>query len=725
MKRRVAAFAFGCLLELCARGSVWSASDVLDGDPIDPASGQAYEVLPGYPRYWPGDDGIQGTGDDQIDFSVVGDIDIVVRTGSPVAAPAIPPPAAVAGREALPTGVAGSAVSGGTEIPFTVFLCGSSCYGETSAAPWGYALVSHDMDGLPALVAAFADLDGDGFIGPREPQGSTGPSEVMRQQIRELEPVGRAVALFDGGVAQGTIAIRAALPASEGGLTIALTAAAPTGGLVPGTYDGVIADGPVVTTALPFVPQKDFSRFLRESAEPAAPNTTLYAIVQFAALPTPELGPALALALDGSSPTVDAAVVYSQPAVRAAFREAMGPLASWAAVDEVVLGTRASERRRRVQVVPVDRWNNPADPSPGMVVTVHGARPRPSQPGGSQRRLVLKRTKGRKVKLSVPAGTVDGTTGLVTAERDGLVVATLRYRVDSRASRPKPDVAVPSNSVPTIQEAIDGTPDRNGDGLVVVDVGPGLYRENLVIGRPVVLQGAGADRTIVRGDGWSSVIRVDAPNVTIRGMTAVGGMTGFDLRAASTTLAESRAWNNVGAGVSVTGDSVTLWRTRSVDNRGDGLLVEGASNLECRESALISNGGAGVKIAGGASSGIEDSSMAGNTGSGVLALGTALAVARGNRSIVNLRSGIEASNSSGSQFMANLSAGNDADGLHMHEATGDLVSGNWLANNRRYGLSLYGTIDADFSAAPGMQLPIGDNGAVANRQGDVHVSPGP
>jgi len=723
MKRGAAAFCCGCLLALCAPGPVRSASDVLDGDPIDPASGQAYEVLPGHPRYWPGDDGIQGTGDDQIDFSVVGDIDVVVRTGSPVATPAIPPPAALSGREALPRGVAGSAVSGGTEIAFTIFLCGSSCYGETSAAPWGYALVSHDMDGLPAVVAAFADLDGDGLIGPTEPQGAMGPSEVMRKQVRELEPVGRAVALFDGGVARGTIAIRAGLPASDGGLTIALTAAAPTGAFVPGTYGGAIADGPVVTTALPFIPQKDFSRFLRESAGPAGPSTTLYAIVQFAALPTPGVGPSFALALDGSSPTVDAAVVYSQPAVRAAFRDATGPLTFWATVDDLVLGTAASERRRRLQVVPVDRWDNPADPPPGMVVTVHGVRPRRSQPDRSRRKLLLRDAKGRRVTLSVPARMLDGTTGVVTAERDGLVVATLRYRTDRRASRPKPDVVVPSNSVPTIQEAIDGTLDRDGDGLVVVEVGPGLYPENLVIDRPVVLQGAGADRTIVRGDGWSSVIRVDAPNVTIRGMTAVGGTTGFALGAASTTLAESRAWNNVGAGISVTGGSVALWRSRSVDNRGDGVSVQGASNIECRESALISNGGAGVRIAGGAGSRIEDSSMASNTGSGVLTLGTALAVARGNRSTVNLQSGIEASNSTGSEIIANLSAGNDADGLHMHEATGDLVSGNWLANNGQYGLSLYGTIDADFSGAPGLQLPIGDNAAVANRQGDVHVSP--
>ena len=722
MRRRLAAGALLCCLALYAPRVAGAESEVFDGDPTDPESGEPYEILPGQPLVKAGPDGILGTSDDVVDTSIVGDIDLVVRSGSPVAAPAIPPPAALGGRAALPVGVAGSSEGGGLEIPFTAYLCGSGCYGENASAPYGFALQTLDMDDFPVIVAAFADLDDDGFIGPTTAAALSSPAAVSLQ-VRELEPVGRAVAHFDDGVARGKLAIQVGLPASQGGLRIALVAAASSGPFNQGKYNGVIGSGSGIATALPFLPQKDFTRFLRATAEPAGPDTTIYPLIQFAAIPALDGWSSYALPLDGSSPTIDAAVVNSQPAVRVAFREDPGTPKERSAAGDLILGTSGSARRRRLRLVPVDRLDNPADPAAGLAVTVRAGSPlRIVHPGkgSTEQALSLPTADGRRVVLQVPPGSADGTTGLVTVEQDGIVVAAHPYRIDPRVNRLKADVVAPSATLPTIQSALEAATDRNGDGLVVVSVRPGVFYERLVIDHPLVLQGAGAERTIVRGDGTGPVVSVVAPNVEIRRITAVGGTTGFALAGPSAALVEARAWHNDGAGVTVSGASASLWRSGMIDNSGDGLLAQDADQLACEESTAFLNGGAGLRIIGGAGGRIEASSIASNSGSGVVVMGTDLQV-NGNRSIVNLGSGMETSSSSGAQVMANLSATNDGDGLHMDSPNGDLVWGNVLVNNGQYGVWLGGSMNADFSPNPGQQRPIGNNKTAANGEGSVSL----
>ncbi len=96
-------------------------------------------------------------------------------------------------------------------------------------------------------------------------------------------PVGRAAAVLSGGVAHGTLAVRRGLPASQGGLPVALVAMALTGPFDPGFFDGAIPSGPAIATALPFLPQRDLSRLIRDRAVPAGPDTTLQDLVQFSA----------------------------------------------------------------------------------------------------------------------------------------------------------------------------------------------------------------------------------------------------------------------------------------------------------------------------------------------------------------------------------------------------------------------------------------------------------
>ena len=158
--------------------------------------------------------------------------------------------------------------------------------------------------------------------------------------------------------------------------------------------------------------------------------------------------------------------------------------------------------------------------------------------------LTLGNARGVRVVVHPQRGTPDGSTGTLTIEHDGAVVGVLPYRIDARANQLQPDIVVPSQAAATIQAAVNQVTDRNNDGTLVVALRPGLYHENVVVSRPMVVRGAGAQSTILQGDGSASVVSVNAANSTIQGLTTVGGGNGFALAGASTLLIDSRAWHN-------------------------------------------------------------------------------------------------------------------------------------------------------------------------------------
>jgi Right handed beta helix region len=716
---------------------VFAVSAVFSGDAVNPSTGLPYEILPGFPLVMPGPDGLIGTADDVVDASITGDIDIVVRSGSPATVDTIPPPTAQGGRAALPLGVAGSAAGGGTEVPFTVFLSDGAV---SAAAPAGHVLAAADMDGFPVIVTAFADFDGDGFIGPTN-QDAAGASD-NRFEIEELQHVGRAVAVFSGGVARGGVAIHAGLPASRGGLSVVLTAMALSGPYDPGFFSGSIPSGPAIASALPFFPQRDLSKLIRDRAVPVGPNTTLQQVIDFVMLPSPGATAPFALPTDGSSPSIDVALVNSQPAVRATFREDARGHAVSAPVGAIVIGTRPPANRRRLRLIPVDRWGDPADPPPGFAVTLHATGPLAlTRPAAARRGALvrLRRAAGLWVGVSAPSGTADGTAGTLTVENNGVAVGALPYHVDARVNRPRADMTVPSRAAATIQAAIDQVADRNHDGALVVAIRPGLYRENIVVGRQIVLRGDGADSTILQGDGASNVVSVAAPNATLQGLTTVGGSTGFALAGATALLIDSRAWHNLGAGITVSGSNVQVVRVEAAGNGSDGLSVTGASGAVCSGNHLFDNGGAGAALSGVQSGQFDNNLVATNATGGVTLVSATAASVIDNQVGENTGSGIQLLGSQTCQVIGNLSTVNDDDGIHIdakanevpgrrvsprdggNASTDNLISGNSVDSNHGYGLFVRRSPNDDFSAAAGAQPPPGDNSAGNNRKGDVFV----
>lgn len=694
----------------------WQAhgySDVFTGDPVNTSTGIPHEILPGFPLVEAGPDTILGTLDDVITPEMVGDIDVVVRSGSPAAAATLPPPQIQSGRSTVPVGVAGSGAAGGTTIPFTVFLSDGTV---EAGAPSGHLLATTDMDDVPVVVAAFADYDGDGYIGPIDTDMSN--TTDNHHEVRELDPVGRAVALFSAGVARGEIAVRAGLPASHGGLSVLLTALALSGPFDPGFFEGEVPSGPALSTALPFVPQRDLARLFRDRAVLVSPDTSLQPVIRFAALPSSTAPAPFALPLDGSSPTVDVAVVHSQPAVKAALFEADEPLGVRQHVDTVVFGTRGTSTKRSYRLMPTDRFGNPADPGVGFVAALRGLSPfKVVRPRSG---VILENTDGIVAKMKLNARTADGSSGSFFIEAGGVVVDAPRYSVDARLNRLRADITVPSVEAATIQAAIGAVYDKRRDGLLVIDVAAGLYRETIALDRGVVLRGAGRGLTIIQGNGSGSALHVSANGSSLRGLTVSGGATGITIGAADVEMLDVGVWRNVGAGVAVSAGGARLARVDGIDNGGDGVTV-GGGDVAIDDATLLDNLGYGIAINAASGGSISRSLLIGNALSGIALLSADDSTVTANRLANNLDIGIELESANGNHVVGNLCALSDGDGLKMDETDGNFVSANILDGNNGYGLYVRRSTNADFAALAGVQSPIGDNVAQNNRKGDVFV----
>ena len=268
---------------------------------------------------------------------------------------AIPGPAPA--RNAVVTataGLRGAAVA----IPFHVYLSDGAV---GAGHPYGNVLAAADMVGLPVVVALFADRNADGFIGPT----GKDPKRDVRA-LAELEPIGTEVALFDGnGRAEGTIVAALGGRPSGGGVTVVATASAFTGAYDPEVLNGAVPTGSGITTAQPFLPERDPARLFTDVG-PLDVNGTLNPRPRAAALPDPKSVVPLALSTKSASPTTDVARAVAGPAVCARVVEPPRGRGLPAEPPSLALGTLSAAARLKLLVVAVDRFGNPTDPSPGM-----------------------------------------------------------------------------------------------------------------------------------------------------------------------------------------------------------------------------------------------------------------------------------------------------------------------------------------------------------------------
>jgi hypothetical protein len=436
------------------------AATIFDGDPVDPGTGRAYAILPGVPLILPQPDG---------DFdppivvpSIVGDVDLVVRAASLGIGPVMPPPVA-----APPVVTAGGLyVAAGNELPFTVI---ASTGGPGAGVPLG----GSSLDGIPVVVAAFADLDGDGVVGPTRADGS---ADDQREAQEAEFLVGRQVALFSGGVAEGTLAVWKGAPASAGGLAVVLTAMAYVGSFSPSFFEGNVPDGPGVATSLPMFPRLDPDRVIEGDGRggPADPDERL----GFEWEPAfdeqeedPVLGPLFALRTDGSNVTIDRALVVGGAVSRTRFLRPAG-LGGFSDDSEAALyrgaGGALLEPRSSisladdgagggvpVQLVPVDGLDNVTDPAPGTAATVVAgpglAITAPDTDGDPDRETVsLASAAGVTVTVDDGGGTNDsGAASQIAVVMNGVPVESLAVQLTPGSVESTTPTTLPTTTTTT------------------------------------------------------------------------------------------------------------------------------------------------------------------------------------------------------------------------------------------------------------------------------------
>lgn len=484
---------------LGAPASRAAAQAVFTGDPIDPATGKAFSILPGVPLIYPGADGKFGTADDVIAPDLVGDVDLVARTAPVLSSRLIP--AQAPGVAAAPVAVAGGPLGGsGSQAPF--FLVFSD--GATSPAA-GSALLGPELDFRRALVVAYADLDGDGWIGPT---ATSAADEIQVRRQEALTFAGRTMAEFAGGVASGRLGLAVALPASVGGLGVVVGAGAATGA-TPNLYD----DGPWATTLLPYM--IPLAQGAVVGGEATGPVDALGLVdLELGAgdvyLPAPNhplFGTPFAIPLDGSSPTVDlvrsvsgavAGAGFARPVDRATY------VAQWQRVLRPIVASSGARQLAEpiaaatvagasdVLVFPADLLGNAADPPPGgtaIAFEVGGAaRIVAPDVDGDPTRETITFTSPRAVTVTL-AATGAGATDALLATCGGVACGALPLAVSGGGGGTTP------MSLDTVALRLrhPGRPGRGSVALSLAGAAPPSLDPSAALVRVAVV---GADGTV-------------------------------------------------------------------------------------------------------------------------------------------------------------------------------------------------------------------------------------
>jgi len=356
---------------------------MLDGDLVDGSTGRMAEIVPGGPWMKPGPDGRFETTDDLIYPNYTGDADLVLRTGITSLGATFPAPVTPS---AAPVGIA-EPFGQGVGIPFVV----SGSARSPRDAP-GPPTNAPSLAGAPVVVAAFADLDRDGFIGITDLDGDPFDNGIEES---ELDHVGRTVAIVQAGQASGVLRLRAGGPAGNP-LTIVLAAAAFAGPLDPAFFGGAVPDGPMVMTEIPFYPRTDPADFINagpKGPSPPTPGGLLGVQIEPAYEPRfgdPRVGERFTIPVDGSAQTVSLAVGRSgaftrfglgmrpDPAthksaperpIRPGLDDLDQPMA-YEILHALTVADDGAGNPTELRVVPLDRLGNIADIASTFAVTV-------------------------------------------------------------------------------------------------------------------------------------------------------------------------------------------------------------------------------------------------------------------------------------------------------------------------------------------------------------------
>lgn len=392
VRTRIALFAAALPLLGASACRIYLPEDpMLNLDYVDGAIWNAAEIVPDTPWMRPGGDREFGTADDWVHREIRGDVDLVLRTGLTALGAAVPAPSLARTPSSWPAGIA-EPFGAGTPIPYVVAAVDSwhgPPPGALGAPPY--------WNGLPILVLAFADLDGDGVVGTTLLDGDPADREL---EEAEWIPVGRHFTIGANELANGALQIGVGGPHARP-VRVVLGAATWAGEFDPAFLGGTVPRGPFVTTRLPFLPEMNPQRVLEGGANgppPATPDALVGVEVRPALAPDPSdprIGESYTLRLDGSDATTDGALVTSGApsrfgAVRRPdaisyvgiperpLRPGLAPGATPIGVEvlrRVLVADDGPGTRTAVRIVALDQLGNVVEPGVSTSVVLRGSGP--------------------------------------------------------------------------------------------------------------------------------------------------------------------------------------------------------------------------------------------------------------------------------------------------------------------------------------------------------------
>jgi len=227
---------------------------------------------------------------------------------------------------------------------------------------------------------------------------------------------------------------------------------------------------------------------------------------------------------------------------------------------------------------------------------------------------------------------------------------------------------------PSIAAAIDAARERD-----LVRIAEGIYTESLVIDKPVQLEGAGPDKTVIECPAeegpvmtWiGAAVGAQASNLGLRHRSFTPETERFSvvlIRGAHVLMSDCVLSNASGHGAAVIeGGLASLTRCKLQDNGWDGVSVYGnGSRIEARDCEASGNFEHGFDIWDGASAVIRDTA-ANNNG----------------------RNGIFIETPSELSLVSNTLSDNREFGLVVASATGGSLSGNKVERNRLGGIAMH------------------------------------
>jgi parallel beta-helix repeat protein len=144
----------------------------------------------------------------------------------------------------------------------------------------------------------------------------------------------------------------------------------------------------------------------------------------------------------------------------------------------------------------------------------------------------------------------------------------------------------------TIQAAIDDPQTFDGHTIFVEE---GIYRENVLVNKSLLLIGENRNNNIIDGNGGATVVLVAADNVTIRGFTMMNGGNGTFVESADNCLImDNNFTQNVDAILVRYSVNCTILQNIIGNNTGRGLLITNSWNFTVSNNHVFGNKAYGI-----------------------------------------------------------------------------------------------------------------------------------